>query len=302
MTSAKTLFSGLSAFPITPADENGHVAIDRFGRLVNHLAAAGVHSIGALGSTGSYAYLSGGERARALEAAVEAAGRTPVIAGVGALTTADAVSNAKAAKAAGASGLLLAPMSYLPLNDAEVEGLVKAVAAATDLPICLYNNPTTTKFTFSEALVTHLAAIANVAAVKNPAPEDGDFAGQLARLRDGVPEDFAIGYSGDWTVSGALSAGADAWYSVLGGIFPAICLDMWRAAGDPAALANINERLAPVWQVFARHSSFRVVHAAAEILGFGPARPTPPILPLSPETRDEVKSAFAAAGLLEVVA
>ncbi|MET3598680.1 dihydrodipicolinate synthase family protein [Martelella mangrovi] len=301
MSSAKTLFSGLSAFPVTPADENGHVAADRFGRLVAYLAKAGVPSIGALGSTGSYAYLSGAERARALEAAVEAAGNTPVIAGVGALTTADAVSNAKAAKAAGASGLLLAPMSYLPLSDAEVEGLVKTVAAATDLPICLYNNPTTTKFTFSEDLIIRLSAIPTIAAVKNPAPQDGDFAGQLARLRNKVPEAFSIGYSGDWTVSGALSAGADAWYSVLGGIFPAICLDMWRAAGDPARLAAVNEQLAPVWQVFARHSSFRVVHAAAEILGFGPATPVPPLLPLSPEARNEAEKAFTAAGLLETV-
>jgi 4-hydroxy-tetrahydrodipicolinate synthase len=65
------LFHGLSAFPITPADEGGRVDTDALATLLGRLQAAGVDSVGLLGSTGTYAYLTRSERRRAVEAAAE---------------------------------------------------------------------------------------------------------------------------------------------------------------------------------------------------------------------------------------
>ena len=77
------LLRGLSAFPITPANAEGRVDVDALRRLVAPLCAAKVNSIGLLGSTGTYAYLSRSERRRALEAALEeAAGQVPILVGV----------------------------------------------------------------------------------------------------------------------------------------------------------------------------------------------------------------------------
>ena len=147
------LFHGLSAFPITPADESGRVDTDALAALLDRLRAAEVDSVGLLGSTGTYAYLARPERRRAIEAAVECVGgRVPVIVGVGALRTDDARDLARDAQAAGADGLLLAPVSYTPLFDEEVFQHFAAVAASTDLPLCVYNNPGTTHFTFSDDL------------------------------------------------------------------------------------------------------------------------------------------------------
>ena len=64
-------FHGLSAFPLTPADEGGVVEVEALSRLIERLDAAEVDSIGLLGSTGSYAYLSREERLRAVQAAAE---------------------------------------------------------------------------------------------------------------------------------------------------------------------------------------------------------------------------------------
>lgn len=69
------MFTGLSAFPLTPLTETG-IDETAFAALVGRLAAAGVDSIGALGSTGSYAYLTREERARAARIAVEHGERT----------------------------------------------------------------------------------------------------------------------------------------------------------------------------------------------------------------------------------
>lgn len=66
------LFHGLSAFPITPADQQGRVNIDDLAVLLRRLGAAGVASVGLLGSTGSYMYLTRSESRRTVEAAVDA--------------------------------------------------------------------------------------------------------------------------------------------------------------------------------------------------------------------------------------
>ena len=79
-------FKGLSAFPVTPADPDGRVDVDALRGLVARLVEAKVDSIGLLGSTGTYVYLSRAERRRAVEAAVaEARGRVPLLVGASAL-------------------------------------------------------------------------------------------------------------------------------------------------------------------------------------------------------------------------
>ncbi len=98
-------FTGLSAFPLTPLvddklDEAAYV------RLIERLRAAGVDSIGALGSTGCYPYFSRNERATALRMATEYSGAVPVIAGIGALRTRDVLWLAEDAQKAGVSALL----------------------------------------------------------------------------------------------------------------------------------------------------------------------------------------------------
>src|SRR4051812_31430873 len=171
MSMALPMFRGLSAFPITPADPRGHVDTNGLVRLVQRLAAAEGDSVGLLGSTGTYAYLTRAERRRAVEAAAGClGGRGPLLVGGGALRAGDAQDLARDAAAAGAAGLLLAPVSYTPLTEEEVFQHFVAVARATNLPLCIYNNPATTHFAFSDALVERLAKVPGITAVKNPTP------------------------------------------------------------------------------------------------------------------------------------
>ncbi|MFC6574325.1 dihydrodipicolinate synthase family protein [Pseudomonas brassicacearum] len=105
------MFTGLSAFPLTPMNERG-VDENAFTRLVQQLVAAKVDSIGALGSTGSYAYLSRAERSRVAQLVVEAAEGVPVMVSIGALRTRDVLLLAEDAQAVGVKALLLPPVSY----------------------------------------------------------------------------------------------------------------------------------------------------------------------------------------------
>ncbi|MGI3902798.1 MAG: dihydrodipicolinate synthase family protein [Janthinobacterium lividum] len=290
-------FEGLSAFPITPIDRDGTVDLVALRRLLKPLVSAGVGSIGLLGSTGSYPYLTRTERRRALDAALdEVASQVPILVGVGALRTDEAVRLAQDAKAAGAAAGLLAPVSYTPLTDDEVFQHFRAVAEGSGLPLCIYDNPGTTHFTVSPALTGRLARIEGVMSVKNPAPPVGEIAAHLAERRAVVPPDFSVGYSVDWHAAEALLAGGDAWYSVAAGLWPHPCVAIARAAlnGDAVEARRLDGAMQPLWDLFRAHSSLRVVYAAADMLGLCRAEPPRPILPLVPEIQARIAEVIRA--------
>ncbi|MDQ4407664.1 dihydrodipicolinate synthase family protein [Rhizobium sp. AN63] len=295
-------FKGLSAFPITPADEVGQVDSQAFSALVERLDAAEVDSIGILGSTGTYMYLSRAERRRAVEVAhAVLKGRRTLMAGVGALRTDEAVALAKDAEAAGADALLLAPVSYTSLTQEEAYHHFAAVAGATDLPLAIYNNPTTTRFSFSDELLVRLAYIPNICAIKMPLPADSDYAGELARLRPKLTDDFAIGYSGDWGCAEATLAGGDAWYSVVAGLLPVPALRLMRAAqaGDAEETRRLDLAFQPLWALFKEFGSIRVVYAAANALSVTACEPPRPILSLTSAERQRVEEVLNALSTLE---
>jgi 4-hydroxy-tetrahydrodipicolinate synthase len=290
------LFQGLSAFPITPADDEGHVDAAGMRRLVRRLASSGVDSIGLLGSTGAAPYLTRPERRRATEAALSEAGDAiPIMVGIGALRTSDALHLARDAAAVGAAALLLAPISYLPLTEDEVFRHAATIAEATSLPLCLYDNPTTTRFTFSPALIGRLSRVANIVSAKTPAPPIAAMPAVLAEYRAHVPPGFSIGASGDALAAEALLAGYDAWYSVLAGTLPELCVPIAAAAraGDAATARARHAALAPLWDLFTEYTSIRVVHAMVTQLGLCDAAPPRPLLPLGAAAAARIAAAVA---------
>jgi 4-hydroxy-tetrahydrodipicolinate synthase len=292
------MFRGLSAFPLTPTDEQG-IDETAYATLVTRLAAAGVDSIGALGSTGGYAYLTREQRAHAVKIAVGAADGVPVIAGIGALRTAHVLALAEDAQKAGASGVLLAPMTYQPLTEDEVFGLYEDVTRELSVPLCVYDNPGTTHVQFTDALHGRIAQLPNVGSIKIPGvPEDPAQAkARVDALRALIPETVTIGVSGDWTAAGGLNAGCDAWYSVIGGTFPQTALALTRAArnGDSERATDLSDELEPLWALFRRHGSLRVMSAAASHLGLTREPNLPlPLRGLDEGARQDVVAALSA--------
>ncbi len=265
------MFTGLSAFPLTPL-ANDAVDEPAFVHLIERLAEAKVDSITALGSTGSYAYLGSEERSRVARLAVEHASGTPVFIGVVALRTSHVLANAEKAEQAGASGLLLAPMTYQPLTDDDVFELFQTLTANSSLPVIVYDNPGTTHFTFTTELYGRIAELPGIASIKIPGVPAGPELAQarVQEIRAAVPAHVTIGVSGDAKAAAGLAAGCDAWYSVIGGTLPALAMRITRAAreGRLSEASAESERLAPLWQLFAEFGgSIRVVAAIAEQLG-----------------------------------
>ncbi len=265
------LFTGLSAFPLTPM-KNDCVDEQSFSNLILRLAKAGVDSLTALGSTGSYMYLSRTERARVAHLAVEHAGGIPVLVGVGAMRTAHVLENIDDARAAGAAGILVAPVGYQKMNDEEVFELFRAVTNHSELPIVVYDNPGTTHFTFSVELYERIAALPGIASIKIPGVPSGNVAAKahIDAIRKVIPEHVSIGVSGDAFGAAGLIAGCDAWYSVIGGTLPEPALEITRATQeqDFQQATKRSDQLNPLWELFAElGGSLRVTAAIAEQLG-----------------------------------
>ncbi|GGD44409.1 dihydrodipicolinate synthase family protein [Microbacterium faecale] len=274
-------FTGVSAFPLTPFVDD-RIDEGAYAGLIQHLARSDVSSITSLGSTGSYAYLSSAERAAAVSIAVTNAGTTPVLAGIGATRTRDVVENAASAAEAGARGLLLAAVSYQPLGDDEVFGLFRDVAASTDLPIVVYDNPRTTGYTFTPEMYARVSELPGIASLKVPGRPLDEARDLLQRIRSLVPEHVSVCFSGDSFATDCRAAGYDGWYSVLAGTLPDLALATWDSGSDDA--------LQPLWDLYTEAGGgLRVMAAIAERKRWAAPGSLPrPLIGLSGEQRERL--------------
>lgn len=294
-------FSGLCAFPLTPM--NGEtIDWSAFTRLIQKLVSAKVQSIGVLGSTGCYPYFSLEERREILRVALEQAGEIPVMTSVSALRTHDVLTLSEQAQKAGASAVLLSPVSYQPLTDDEVFTLFQSVTRELSVPLCVYDNPLTTQFSFSDELLQRIAELPHVQAIKIP-PVSGDIQARISALRAKLSPHIRLGISGDACAAEALIAGCDLWCSVTGGLFPETAARL-TALANPAQqeqARQLDVALAPLWAFYTRHGgSLRVIATAAELLGEAQPGCLPaPLQTLQGEARDALRNLLIDQGMMK---
>ncbi|WP_434994411.1 dihydrodipicolinate synthase family protein [Arthrobacter sp. Ld5] len=274
-------FTGLIAYPLTPFLPDGSVSLPDLRGLVDGLASTRVDALTVLGSSGSFAYLDRGERARVARTAIEAVdGRLPVAVGISSVGTREVLESATDAQEAGASGLVLSPVSYVPLTDDEVLAQVRAVDEATDLPICLYNNPGTTQFDYSLQVVAELSLLPDVVAFKDTAADALTFNARYAELARLVRGPFSHGVSGDLLMMTGEVA-ADAWHSGPAALLPAYYAGLRDAVvgGDRAGAERIRRVLAPLVDHVAGLRKISGLHLLARACGVAAGDPRPPLLP-----------------------
>src|SRR5919204_5257374 len=136
-------FHGVLPALITPFTEDGSaIDTEALTAIVDRLVNAGVAGLVPGGSTGEFTTLSHAERREVVEATVEAAaGRVPVVAGTGALSTRETVELSVHAEQAGAAAVMIVPPFYEALSWRELLAHYTAIADAIEIPIMYYNLP-----------------------------------------------------------------------------------------------------------------------------------------------------------------
>lgn len=175
---------GVLFFPVTPFTEQGDVDLTALAEHVARGVDAGPGGVFIACGTGEFHALEVGEFAGVVRTAVEVAGgRVPVYAGTGG-SVAQAKAFARAAAEAGADGLLLLPPYLVSMPAAGLIAYTREVAAATDLPVIVYNRANAR---YTEASAVEVAHIPNVVGFKDGT---GDV-DQVARIVRAVTDALA---------------------------------------------------------------------------------------------------------------
>lgn len=291
MTQAQSIH-GIIAYPITPFSETG-IDTERLTSLVQTMVDAGVHAIAPLGSTGESAYLSFDEWKTVVDTTVAAVdGRVPVVVGASDLTTSGTVSRAGYAQAAGATAVMVIPVSYWPLNDREIVQHYTAVSDAITIPIMAYNNPATSGIDMRpELLFQMFETVENVTMVKE---STGDIQRMLA-LKELSGGALPFYNGSNPLVLEALIAGASGWCTASPCLRPAPVIALYEsfAAGDVDRATELYHELLPLLRFIVAKGLPPAVKSGLEILGQPAGVPRLPLLPLDAAERSELESILA---------
>jgi 4-hydroxy-tetrahydrodipicolinate synthase len=251
------------------------------------LVADGIDGLVLLGTVGENNSLRPDEKRLALRAGVEAAcGRVPLVAGVSELATDRAIEFARDAEKIGIDALMLLPaMVYVPTPE-ELFAHFSAVAAATALPIMLYNNPPAYRVSIGLETLEQLASIPNIVAIKESAPDPRRFTDIINRF--GTRYTLLAGL--DDVALEAFLLGASGWVSGLTSAFPRESVAMVAAArrGDWAEARRIYRWFMPLLHLDAEHDLVQSIKLAEQVMGRGSERVRMPRLQLSGARRADV--------------
>jgi 4-hydroxy-tetrahydrodipicolinate synthase len=276
-------FHGVLPALITPfTDDGAAIDEDALAAIVDRLVGAGVAGLVPGGSTGEFTTLSGAERRRLVELAVEAAaGRVPVVAGTGALSTRETVELSVYAEAAGAAAVMIVPPFYEALSWRELLAHYTAVADAIEIPIMYYNLPSASGVTLTAAQLAELP----VSCLK-------DTGGDAVAATELIQTDGPTLLNGwDTLTFAALAAGVRAVVWGTASIVPEECVELHRLLIDDIDLPAARELWARLWPLcrFLEGQSYSAaVKTACRLVGdtTGPVRA--PLLPLDDAATDEL--------------
>jgi 4-hydroxy-tetrahydrodipicolinate synthase len=256
----------------------------------------GCTGIVALGSLGEGQTLHLEEKRQVLKTCVEAVGaRVPIVAGVSALSTADAVEIAQTAEAAGCRGLMVLP-PYVYVGDwREMKTHVSAVLRATKLSSMLYNNPVAYKVDFLPAQIAELLdEHENLHAVKESSAD----VRRVAALREIVPESrLRILCGVDDLIVEAASMGAVGWIAGLVNAFPVESVALFDLAqrGRHAEAFTLYKWFLPLLRMDTVPKFVQLIKLVQEEIGMGSSRVRPPRLVLDQQEQADVRRIVAKA-------
>jgi 4-hydroxy-tetrahydrodipicolinate synthase len=280
----------------TPMTADRAVDLDGAQALAAHLVEHGNGGVVVAGTTGEAPTLSHDETLRLFRAVVEAVGdRATVIAGCGKNDTAATVNLVREATALGVDGMLVVTPYYNKPSQRGLSGHFTAVAAATDLPVLLYNIPGRTACEIAPATMLQLAqTVPNIVGVKDAVDNFAKTAWLAAR----APEGFRIWSGTDETVLPLLAAGGVGVVSVaahlVGDDFAAM-IEVFPT--NPEKARQIAFRVQPLCAALFAEPSPAPLKAALGMVGLpgGPVRP--PLVEVTDETRALLREALGSAGV-----
>lgn len=289
-------FGVVSVAMVTPFDRNGDVDLDAGRRLAAHLADNGVDSLVLAGTTGESPTTTTAEKLSLLKAVREEVGDSvKLIAGAGTNNTAASIDLARASADAGADALLVVTPYYSKPTQEGVYEHFKAVAGATDLPVCMYDIPGRSAIPIAYDTIRRLAELPTIKAMK-------DAKGNLGESAALIHETGLAWYSGDDPLNlPFLAIGSTGFISVVGHAAPKALRQLHTSfeEGDLARAREINATvIAPLVNAQARLGGASMAKAALRLQGFEVGDPRLPVVGPNDQEIEELRRDMTQAGVL----
>jgi 4-hydroxy-tetrahydrodipicolinate synthase len=289
-------FKGSFTALVTPF-RDGAVDEKAFRALVSWQIEEGTHGLVPVGTTGESPTLSHEEHRAVVKMCIdEAKGRVPVIAGAGSNSTREAIDLTRFAEDAGADAALVVTPYY---NKPTQEGLYqhyKAINDAVGIPIIIYNIPPRSVVDMSVETMARLFELKNIVGVK-------DATGNVARVsqqRHAMGPEFNQLSGEDMTALAYNAAGGQGCISVTANIAPRLCAELQTAtlAGDYVKANAIQDRLIPLHQAIFIEPGVAGAKAGLAALDRIEEEVRLPLMTVTGETREMIRSAMRHAGVL----
>ena len=284
----------------TPMNDNESINEKGLKEIINFVIEGGVHGIFVSGSQGESFSMTMDEKKRVIAVSLEAsAGRVPIYAGTGTITTAQAMQLTRMARELGADAVSLTTPYFIKPTQNELIHYYKAVSdSAEDMPVLLYSNPTRTGVMIDIDTVVKLSELDNVVGMKDSSGDIVQTSGYIEATKD---MDFSILVGNDACIFSALVSGGKGAVAATANVAPKLIVGLYDAvkAGNIDLARKLQFRLLPIRRAFTMGTFPVVIKEALNLMGLpaGPARK--PIQPLSPEKTEELKSVMKKAGLLD---
>ena len=288
-------FGQLITAMVTPFDKDGAIDWDGVARLAQHLVDTGHDGIAVNGTTGEAPTTKSSEKLEIIKVVKSVVGsKVKVLSGAGDNETSYTVEQAKRSQDAGADGILIVTPYYNKPPQAGIEPHFRAVAAATDLPIMMYDIPGRTGVEIeSDTIVKLFETVDNIVALK-------DAKGNIAATswvikRCGIPV-----YSGDDILNlPFLSVGAVGFVSVCGHTVGRELKEMLNAwfAGDSARALEIHQQLLPVFTGTFRTQGAILTKAAMNLMGLPGGTTRLPLVDATAAQIEQLRKDLSAGGV-----
>jgi 4-hydroxy-tetrahydrodipicolinate synthase len=280
-----SLLSGGSFTALPTPFHAGNIDQDSLARLCERQIDRGTAALVVCGSTGEAASLRPEEHRLAIRVVVEAAaGRVPVMAGCGALSTDTAAELAIAAVHSGATALLCAPVPYVKPTQEGIIAHMRTIQGVAQLPLMIYDVPGRTGVTIANDTLGRLYEDGTIFGLKDAT---ADLA-RPPRLRALCGGRFLQMSGDDGTAAAYRAAGGHGCISVTANVAPALCSLLHRSwdDGNLAAFADARDQLAALSDLLFVESNPIPLKAALSIMGLIEAELR---LPLTAPSRDTIE-------------
>lgn len=289
-----TNFSGIFPYLVSPVDnQSGRILEQSLRRLLEHLIDSGVQGVSPLGSTGEFAYLSAAQREEIVRIVLDqTAGRVPVVAGVAAFSTHDALAQAERYARLGVDGLVLIMQKMFPVSPrGQTRFFADIAGALPEISMTLYTNPSLLGGDIPMAVLDELSHIQNIEYIKDASGNTGRILTMINRFGSRMRV-FSASAHIPLTV---FKLGGVGWMAGPACVMPKQCVELYQLAqsDDWDQALEKQKRLWRVNEAFTQYSLAACIKGALNIQGFDVGDPIAPQQPLNADAIRELREILA---------